>query len=104
MEFIYLLRLVERLKKAEDWTEKDNAIVGEHFQHLLNLKDQGKLILAGKTAGQDKDTFGVTIFVADSLDEAHKIKDSDPAIKKGIMTARLWEYNLAVFNNEYKKD
>jgi uncharacterized protein YciI len=104
MEYIYILKLVERLEKVDNWTNKDNNIVGEHFNNLLNLKEKGILLLAGKTAGNDHDTFGVVIFKADSFEEAEKIMLKDPAIKKGIMTAKLWEYNVALLNKEYKND
>lgn len=104
MEFIYKLSLVDRLIEEDNWTKEDKAIVSKHFQHLVSLKNNGQLLLAGKTAGQDTDTMGLVIFKAKSFDDAQNIMQNDPAVKNEIMTAKLWEYKVALFNNEYKND
>jgi len=104
MDFIYILKLVKRLIPEEGWTPVDSAVVEEHFKRLILLKENGKLLLAGKTTGQDENTFGVVIFQAENNEEANDIMNSDPAILKGIMTGKLWEYSTAVFNREYEKD
>jgi len=104
MEFIYRLTLIDRLFTSENWTEEDQNIIREHFSHLQSLLLQNKLIIAGKTAGLDPDTIGLVIFQAESLEEANFIMNSDPAIKKGIMTGQVQEYTTALFNKSYKKE
>lgn len=104
MEFIYKLIVVDRLFKEENWTKEDEQIVDEHFAHLQSLLIQNKLILAGKTAGLDKNTYGLVLFQADSYEEAQSIMNRDPAIVKGIMTGYLAEYNIALFNKTFKKE
>ncbi len=104
MEFIYVLKLIERLIPEENWTRNDEEILSKHFNHLLHLKEKGQLLLAGKTAGQDHDTMGIVIFKADDKNQAEDIMRSDPAIHKGIMTGKLWEYSIAILNQEYKND
>lgn len=103
MEFIYRLTLIDRLFIEENWTDQDEAIISRHFQHLTTLKEQGNLILAGKTDGLDTNTIGIVMFQADSMEHAQDIMNNDPAIKEGIMTGFLQKYNVAIFNNEYKK-
>lgn len=103
MEFIYVTRLIERLKKDGSWTNEDEAIVSEHFNYLLELREQGKLVLAGKTDEPDNITFGIVIFKADDEIKADEIMNNDPAVKKGIMIPTLHKYSVAIFNNEYKK-
>lgn len=103
MEFIYKLILVDRLFVAKNWTKEDENIVGEHFQHLQDLLKDGKLIMAGKTAGLSLDTYGIVIFKAESKQEAKNIMRKDPVVAKGVMTGHLQEYKTALFNNEYKK-
>lgn len=103
MEFIYKLILVDRLFSERNWTSEDDAITSRHFNHLLKLKEDNRLILAGKTAGLDLDTYGVVIFRADSYQEAKVIMKSDPAIKEGIMRGHLKEFNVALLNENYKK-
>lgn len=104
MNFIYRLKLIDRLIPEENWTKADESIVSDHFSKLLELKKDNLLLLAGKTEGQDKDTFGIVIFKANSYDEALKIMNNDPAISNGIMNGHLQEFNIAILNKEYKKD
>ena len=104
MDYIYVLKLIDRLVSEENWSNEDQEIVRAHFSNLQRLEKQGTLLLAGKTAGQDKDTMGIVIFKATSMEEANRIMANDPAIKNGIMTGKLWEYNLAILNKEYKND
>jgi len=103
MEFIYKLRLIDRLFVEENWTDEDNRITMEHYNHLVELKNQNKLILAGKTAGLDIETYGIVVFQCDSIEEAKDIMRNDPAVKHGIMVGNLKEYNVALVNTEYKK-
>lgn len=97
MDFLYRLKVVDRLLVEENWKEEDEAIIGRHFKHLQKLQSDNKLILAGKTKGLDKDTLGLVIFSADSKEEAEKIMNSDPAIKEEIMTGFLQEYVVALY-------
>lgn len=95
-QYIYVLRPIERLRKEENWTETEENIVNEHFNSLVRLKEGGKLILAGKTGGLDDTTFGIVIFEADNDEEASAIMNSDPAVEKGVMTAELFPYRVAI--------
>jgi len=95
-EYLYQLKLIQRLKDESAWTEKDEAIVGEHFQRLVELRDQGVVLLAGKTDREGEDGFGIVIFQAGSEVEAERIMNEDPAITKGIMTGVLFAYHVAV--------
>ena len=103
MDFIYKLVLIDRLFSEENWTEEDEKIVDEHFKHLQTLLKENKLLLAGKTSGLSDDTYGIVIFRAESMNEAKEIMSNDPAIQKGIMNGYLQQYDLALYNNQYKK-
>lgn len=102
-EYVYTLILVDRLFKEDQWTQKDEAIVSRHFAHLIQLEKEGKLIMAGKTANVDPNTKGFVFFQAKNDEEANNIMTSDPAIMEGIMTGTLQEYNVALFNSNFKK-
>ena len=95
-QFVYILKCVPRLTYAEDWTDKDNAIVYEHFQNLQRLLKEDKLILAGKTDNQNEHTFGIVIIETESEEEAREIMNNDPAVAKKIMTAELSPYQVAL--------
>ncbi|MGI5998776.1 MAG: YciI family protein [Lutispora sp.] len=95
-QFIYILKLIPELLNENNWTEKEEAIVGRHFVKLQELLAEGKLILAGKTEGLDEKTFGIVIFKADSDEEAQSIMKNDPGVAEGIMTAELFPYRVAL--------
>ncbi len=99
MQFIYILKLVKRLHCDEAWTDADNEIVKEHFEKLKALKADGRLILAGRTNNEGENTFGIVIINGDE-EQATKLMKSDPAVKKGIMTAELFPYKVALISEE----
>jgi uncharacterized protein len=101
MQFLYKLKLVPQLLDEKNWTEKENQIVSEHFISLQHLLNENKLILAGKTEGMDSSTFGIVIFQADNETEARELMENDPAVKKGIMTAELYPYSVALYNPHF---
>ena len=94
--YVYVLRLIERLWSVEAWTDADNAIVDEHFAYLKQLYADGRLILAGKTGGNDANTFGLVIFEAHDEAQAQVTMLNDPSVVKGIMSAELSTYNVAL--------
>lgn len=95
-QFIYVLKLIPSLLKAEKWTEREEKIVNNHFNKLQGLLADGKLILAGKTADLDENTFGIVILEVESEEEALNIMKSDPAVAEGIMKAELFPYSVAL--------
>lgn len=95
-EFLYRIHLVPSLHDENNWTEKEQAIVGEHFAYLQKLLAEGKLIIAGRTADDLDKTFGIAIFRASSEEEARQIMENDPAISKGMMTSELFPYRVAL--------
>ena len=71
-EFIYVLKPREDLLLEENWTDKENEAVDQHFAYLEKLKELGILILAGKTKGMDEKTFGIVVLEAENEMEARK--------------------------------
>lgn len=101
-QFIYVLKLVPYLILQSNWTEREERIVAEHFDALQLLLKENKLIMAGRTDNMDETTFGIAVFQASSQTEAEKIMESDPAVKKGIMTAELFPYRVALINPNFE--
>lgn len=95
-QFIYILKLIPNLLNVDNWTAKDEEIVDRHFAKLQELLKEGKLILAGKTAGLDEKTFGIVILEVESEEEAMNIMRNDPTVAEGIMTAELYPYEVAL--------
>ncbi len=94
----YLYRLLPtRIEMVtEGPTPEERAIVSEHFEHLSALTKQGVMLLVGRTQDDSPDTFGVAIFQAESDDCALEIMNSDPAVRKGIMRAKLFPFRIAL--------
>ncbi|OZM56213.1 hypothetical protein CIB95_12360 [Lottiidibacillus patelloidae] len=98
-QYIYQLKVIPRLQEEANWTKKDSNIVTEHFKRLQILTEEKIVILAGRTLSIGEEGFGIVIFEAESDDEAQLIMENDPAIKKGIMTAKLYPYRVALMRS-----
>ncbi|WP_335872388.1 YciI family protein [Bacillus sp. 2205SS5-2] len=98
-QFVYVLKLIPRLLKEDQWKESDQEIVEEHFHTLKKMQQDGQLILAGRTLQMDETTFGLVIFEANSMTDAKMMMKNDPAVKKGIMTAEIFPYRVALMRN-----
>jgi uncharacterized protein YciI len=96
LQFIYLLRLVERLHMDSGWTKSDEEIVGRHFRHLKAATEKGQAIVVGRTLEPGDKTFGLVIFEADNLAAARAFAESDPAVVGGVMTVEVRPFSLVL--------
>lgn len=76
---------------------KDKAAMTEAFKgHMANiarLVDEQKLVVAGPLGTNDKQYRGIFILQnITNMDEAHKILQTDPAIKEGYLEAQLFNW------------
>jgi len=102
-QFIYALKLIPELLNPNNWTDRENQIVEDHFTRLSELLKEGRLILAGRTQTMDENAFGVVILqVGSEEEEAIQLMNDDPAVKEGIMTAKLFPYKVALFNHDFR--
>lgn len=97
-EWLGVLTLTEKYKEEKNWTEKEQSIVGEHFQRLIKMKNEGIVVLAGRTelALNDPEMMGLVIFYAKDETTALEIMNNDPAVKNKIMLAKVHPYGIAV--------
>lgn len=102
MQFLYQLKLIPELLLEENWTDRENNMVYDHFKVLQGLLKENKLIMVGKTDNLDESTFGLVILQVESEETARTIMENDPAVKGGIMTAELYPYNVALYNENFK--
>ncbi len=100
-QFLYVLKLRPDLLKEENWTDQDNKLVEEHFKRLEQDTIAGKVILAGRTlTGEDPEGFGIVIFKDNSMEDAQVYLDTDPTVKAGVMTAKLYPYRVALIQKK----
>jgi len=92
-QFIYILRVTPEFRDERNWTEKQLAVVGRHFERLARSR---QVILAGRTTEALANTFGIVIFVADDAEAARKFMEHDPAVIAGLMSATLHPYTVAL--------
>ena len=75
-------------------TPAEEAVFGEHFEHLQRLLADGVLVLAGPTLGETNT--GLAIFEAADEQAARAVMESDPAIAKGVVTGELREMRVSL--------
>jgi uncharacterized protein YciI len=97
-EYLGVLTLTEKYRDDKNWTEKDQAVVGEHFQRLVKFKNEDVVVLAGRTEYEtnNPDMMGLVIFYAKDDKEALQFMMDDPAVKNKIMQAKVHPYGIAI--------
>jgi uncharacterized protein YciI len=59
-----------------------------HLKNITRLSDEGKLVVAGPFL-DDQPIKGIFIFNVESIEEAKKLTETDPAIKAGSLVMEL---------------
>ncbi|MEI9943689.1 MAG: YciI family protein [Chitinophagaceae bacterium] len=93
-----MLTLTEKFKDEKNWKPTDQATVGEHFQRLVKYKNEGIVVLAGRTElpFSDPNMMGLVIFYAKDDKEALQFMVDDPAVKGKIMQVKVHPYSIAL--------
>ena len=94
MSFLVFLRPA-RPEMPFEPTEEESRIVGEHYDYLVSLRDQGKLVVAGPSIVPG-DTIGIGVLTVDEQDEVEAIVAADPAVSSGVMVAEIRPLRIAV--------
>ena len=86
-EYLGILTLTEKYTDEKNWTQKDQEVIGEHFQRLVKMKNEGIVIIAGRTQLEtnDPNMMGLVIFNAKDEKAALQFMNEDPAVKNKIM-------------------
>jgi uncharacterized protein len=97
-QFIYCIKPTRLAMLTDGPTEDEAAVIAEHFAYLERLVAQDVVLMAGRTMNADEHTFGIVVFVAKSNQEATEIMQNDPAVSRGVMTAKLFPYHVALWS------
>jgi len=97
-QYLYRLKPVRIAMLTQGLTEQEAAAVADHFAYLERLTAQGRVLMAGRTQTADEHTFGIVVFVADSDEAAHDLMQGDPALSRGVMTAELFPFRIALWS------
>jgi uncharacterized protein len=97
-QYLGVLTLAEKYKDEKNWSQTDQGIVGQHFQRLVKYKNEGIVVLAGRTQYDlnNADMMGLVIFNAKDDAAAQQFMQEDPAVKNNIMLAKVHPYDIAV--------
>lgn len=82
------------LKKGpnRDFSEEEaQKLQAAHLANIGKMAEAGKLVLAGPFFG-DGDLRGIYIFDVNSIEEAKKLTETDPAIQAGSLVMELKEW------------
>ena len=94
MSFLVILRPVRDEMPFEP-TEEEGRVVSAHYEYLVSLRNEGKLVVAGPSIVHG-DTIGIGVLDVESKTEADAIVAADPAITNGVMTAEIRPMRIAV--------
>ena len=97
VQFLGVLTLADAYKTGP-WTDEAMQTVGAHFKRLMSFNETGKVVFAGRTQYENDhpDLMGLVVFYATTLEEAIVFMNDDPAVKGGIMKAKVHPYQIAV--------
>ena len=84
----YVLALLFRGATPEPEPEKSKELFRGHLANISRLHEEGKIILAGPMLDKT-DLRGIFLFDLDSVEEAQKLCDTDPAIRAGALRVEL---------------
>lgn len=96
LQFLYRLEPARIEMVTVGPTPEEAVIVSQHFAYLEALTQQGVMLLVGRTQDNSPDTIGLAIFQAESAAQARTIMDNDPAVKNGVMRAKLFPFKIAL--------
>jgi len=97
-QFLYRLQPTRLGMLTGGPTEREAAIIGEHFEYLQRLVADGVVLMAGRTLNNDERTIGIVVFAAASEAEAAALMESDPSVKQGVMNAELFPFGVALWS------
>lgn len=80
------------LLKMKD-TEKNQAYRQQHIDFLTRQEKAGTIFARGRfTEGKG----GMVIYIAESIDEANKLAESDPYVSLGARTLEVFEWDMKI--------
>lgn len=100
--YIYRIQLAEKYRQETNRDASFEQTVGEHFNYLKTLCDQGVVWMAGRSDVDldSPDNFGICVFEVDDENEALQFTENDPAIQKGVMEFKLYPFSLALWKEK----
>lgn len=88
----YVIAFLYRGDRIEEYSTEERSKFQEgHMANINRLVEEGKMVLAGPFFGNEE-LRGLFFFDVQSLEEAHQLTESDPAIQAGVLKMDLKEW------------
>jgi len=87
----YVIAFLKKGSNRDLDSARANELQMAHLKNIGRMADEGKLVLAGPFFG-DGALRGIYIFNVESIEEAEKLTNSDPAIQAGSLVMELKEW------------
>jgi len=87
----YVIAFLKKGPNRDLDSARANELQMAHMKNIERMADEGKLVLAGPFFGGGA-LRGIYIFNVESIEEAQKLTNSDPAIQAGILVMELKEW------------
>ena len=71
----------------------ERGVVEEHWQYLLELDRQGRLVVAGRCFDGP---FAIVVFEGEDEAAAQAVVDGDPSVAEGVQTAELYPFKVGL--------
>lgn len=94
--FLYKLHPTRPQMLSEGPTPGEGEALGAHVQYLEQLAAKDVVLVAGRTQEDGPESFGIVILRADSERDARAVMEADPGVSRGVMSATLFPYRIAV--------
>ena len=76
---------------------ENETIMDEHFVQLQQSLHDGRFLLAGPC---EDEAFGIVTFRAQSIGGAQRFMSDDPAVRSGLMGAKLQPFRISLVAND----
>jgi uncharacterized protein YciI len=102
LQFVYFIHAKDPAKAAsrDNWSPEDAETFELHWANLERLRDEGKLMLAGRALDADGTGPAICIIEVDSAEEAHRVFETEPFFTRGFATGKLHPYRVAISRKE----
>lgn len=87
----YVMAFLKRGPNRDRSKEEADALQMAHMENIGRLAEEGLLSLAGPFFG-DGELRGIYVFNVDSIEEAERLTNTDPAVKAGSLKMELIEW------------
>jgi uncharacterized protein len=93
MAHFLLLYRPPRPTFADDATEEENRVIGDHFKYLKSLLAQGRLLIAGPC---EDASMGIAVIECENEREAHNMVAADPAVIARVFSCEAKPYRVSL--------